>query len=260
MNTQTNKTIAETLAQTAIATLLRFKPSMKIDESLTASIVDDLQAVIPAPHDNKLTEATRAMLPSLKAGMFDTMSDDIVIKWEAFYKADKSEQTDIHVPAGSVTFKLPSYDVETVRFFALALQGLQKQPDYTASLGKKHNNNAKLTALVDFIIPVLQGADVVTQAAKAESLSESFDFASHGLDSKMFATGNKSVYTMPKNGGIKLYLLAEYKREFDDLADAGLLSEEYGRNLVKEGDFTGCYAVVVPIKVEGTSIDVDFSF
>lgn len=80
------------------------------------------------------------------------------------------------------------------------------------------------------------------------STGEVFNFEYFGLAASMFATGNKSTYSMPNNGGIKVYLLPEYKREFDDLADSGLLSEEYGRNLVKEGDFIGCFAVLIPAK------------
>lgn len=78
------------------------------------------------------------------------------------------------------------------------------------------------------------------------STGEVFNFEHFELNPTMFATGNKSTYSMPNNGGTKVYLLAEHKREFDDLAEAGLLSEEYGRNLVKEGDFAGCYAVLIP--------------
>jgi hypothetical protein len=43
-----NETLANKLALTAIATLLKFKPSIKIDEALTASIEEDISKVLPA--------------------------------------------------------------------------------------------------------------------------------------------------------------------------------------------------------------------
>lgn len=82
------------------------------------------------------------------------------------------------------------------------------------------------------------------------STGEVFNFEHFGLDASMFATGNKSTYSMSDNGGIKVYLLAEHKREFDDLVDAGLLDDSYGRNLVKKGDFAGCFAVLIPTKAK----------
>lgn len=80
------------------------------------------------------------------------------------------------------------------------------------------------------------------------STDEVFNFEHFGLDASMFATGNKSTHSMPNNGGIKVYLLPEHKREFDDLVDAGLLDDSYGRNLIKKGDFAGCFAVLIPAK------------
>jgi hypothetical protein len=158
MNTLENN-LPAMLAQTAIATLLRFKPSMKVDDALMASIVEDLQAVMPVSDTaTKLTTTTRAMLPALKGGaMIDSLSDDIVIHVPAFAKATNAEQTDIMVEAHSVTFVLPSYDVDSVRYFSLALSGLVSiQPDWKHT----HNDNCKLTALIDFVIPSLQGGIV----------------------------------------------------------------------------------------------------
>lgn len=193
-----------------------------------------------------LNEETRALLPSLKGGaMFDPISDDIIIHIPEFFKATKAEQTDINVAAHDVVFKLPSYDVETVLYFSLALSGLiAKQPDYAIAW----NDSCKLTALVDYVIPILQGETELV-ALKRATLAEDFDFAAHGLDKTMFVTDKpRHFYNMPNNGGIKLYLRSEHRRVFDDLVDKGLLSEDYGRNLVKEGDFIGHYAVLIHAK------------
>jgi hypothetical protein len=158
MNTQ--KELAQTLALTAIATLLRFKPSIKIDEALTANIADDLATLLPSDNADKLTDVTRSMLPSLKGGaLVDTLSDDVVIHIPAFAKATKAEQTDISIAAQSVTFTLDSYSVESVRYFSVALSELvNKQPNYEVAW----NDNCKLTALVDYVIPVLKGLATVT--------------------------------------------------------------------------------------------------
>lgn len=88
------------------------------------------------------------------------------------------------------------------------------------------------------------------------STVEVFNFEHFGLEPAMFATATKvgtndNKYTIGSGefkGCIKVYLLPAHKREFDDLAEAGLLSEVYGRNLVKDGDFAGCYAVLIPAK------------
>lgn len=88
------------------------------------------------------------------------------------------------------------------------------------------------------------------------SIGEVFNFEQFGLDASMFAPATKTGISDNKyiigngeyKGCIKVYLLAEYKRDFDDLVDNGLLEESYGRNLVKEGDFTGTYAVLIPCK------------
>lgn len=96
------------------------------------------------------------------------------------------------------------------------------------------------------VIPTIQGKISLSDSVNYV-IAESFNFGKHGLNADWFASGNKSTYALPKNGGIKVYLKPEFKREFDDLCDKGLLSEEYGRNLVKEGEFTGFFAVVIPV-------------
>jgi len=166
MTTPTNN--AELFAQTAIATLLKFKPSMKVDDNLMASIVEDLQAIMLVSSEaTKLTTVTRAMLPSLNSGaMFDTLTDDIVIHVPSFYRSTKAINGQgneaLLVTKQSVTFTLDSYSVESVRFFSLALTGLCIQPDWSQSISVEHNDNCKLTELVDRVIPMLQGATQLT--------------------------------------------------------------------------------------------------
>ena len=136
----------------------------------SADMINHLQGLIDGllpVHIGKLTEITRAMLPSLKGGaMFDSLADTIIINIPAFCKATKVGYTEIKVAAHSVKFVLPSYDVETVRFFCLALSGLLTQPDYD----KEWNDACKLTALIDYVIPVLQGLTsvVTTDNAKVD--------------------------------------------------------------------------------------------
>jgi len=95
------------------------------------------------------------------------------------------------------------------------------------------------------VIPVIQGKISLSDTINYV-VTESFNFKKFGLDADWFASGNKSTYALPKNQGIKVYLKAEYKRSYDDLVDEGLLSAEYGRNLVTEGDFSGYFAVLIP--------------
>jgi hypothetical protein len=95
------------------------------------------------------------------------------------------------------------------------------------------------------IVPTIQGKISLSDSVNYV-VAESFNFAKYGLNADWFASGNKSTYALPKNGGIKVYLRPEFKREFDDLCDKGLLSEDYGRNMVKEGEFAGFFAVVIP--------------
>lgn len=213
--------------------------NLSVDDRLTTSLYNKL-----ADTQDKLTPETRALLPNSYYGaMFDSSSDSLMLHVPAYYKASKAEKSDELVPAHTVTFDLP-YDAISLRLFKLAFEGLQIQPDYSCSW----NTDTKLTALDNYIIPVLQGQDKIETAKKAESLSLSFDFTEYGLNPAMFAGGNKSVYNLPKNGGIKVYLKPEFKRQFDDLCEEGLLDEAYGRNLVKEGEFQGFFAVVIPVK------------
>lgn len=135
-----------------------------VNDNLTNAIYTALIGL----SENKLTEETRKMLPTLRGGaMFDSISDDVVIHIPTFYKATKAEKTSIKVEKHSVTIPLPSYDVETVRFFSIAMGELiNRQPDYSV----EWNNEAKLTALVDFVIPVLQGQPI-TQLVKSTSVT-----------------------------------------------------------------------------------------
>jgi len=95
------------------------------------------------------------------------------------------------------------------------------------------------------VVPVIQGKLSLSETINYV-VTESFNFKKFGLDPDWFASGNKSTYALPKNQGVKVYLKAGHKREFDNLVDAGLLSDEYGRNLVTEGDFAGYFAVLIP--------------
>lgn len=95
------------------------------------------------------------------------------------------------------------------------------------------------------VIPVIQGKVSLAETS-IYVVAEGFNFKKFGLDPDLFASGNKSTYALPKNQGVKAYLKAEHKRMFDDLADEGLLCANYGRNLVKEGDFAGYFAVLIP--------------
>lgn len=226
---------------TAIRTLLATNMLTNATREQVFALVDSIKQPVSA-----LTDETRPLLPSLKGGaMFDTLSDDIIIHIPDFNKATKAEQTTINVPAHDVVFKLPSYDVETVRYFSLALAGLiAKQPDYNVVW----NDACKLTALVDYVVPILQGETELIVLKRA-SLSEELDFSVYGLAKAMFITDKpRYFYNMPNNGGIKIYLKNEHRRSFDDLCDNGFLSAEYGRNLVKDGDFVNSYAVLIPAK------------
>jgi len=95
------------------------------------------------------------------------------------------------------------------------------------------------------VVPVIQGKLSLSETINYV-VTESFNFKKFGLNPDWFASGNKSTYALPKNQGVKVYLKAEHKRMFDDLVDEGLLCGEYGRNLVKEGDFAGYFAVLIP--------------
>jgi len=263
MTTPTNN--AELFANTAIATLLRFKPSMKVDDNLMASIVEDLQAVIPvSTNEVKLTTVTRAMLPALKGGaMIDSLSDDIVIHVPAFSKATKKEQTDIKVDEHSVTFALSSYDVESVRYFSLALAGLvSKQQDYDT----KWNDNCKLTALVDFVIPSLQGGLVTT-------LTKSVTPVKLELKDLIFS----ELHAILLNNGVELENLDfEYSLTRDECAHftlAGMnndilcLFNKDGKSLVlssnyelKEYKKVGRFATLkLSVKLSKPVLDVNFS-
>ena len=256
---------AEIFATTAIATLLKFKPSMKVDDSLMASIIDDLQAVIPVNSEaTKLTTVTRAMLPSLKGGaMIDSLSDDIVIHVPAFAKATKAEQTEINVDAHSVTFALYSYDIESVRYFSLALAGLvSKQPDYDNAW----NDNAKLTALVDYVIPSLQGGLVST-------LTKTVTPVKLELKDLIFSELHARLYT----NGVELDNLDfEYSLTRDDCAHftiAGMnndilcLFNKDGKSLalssnyeLKEYKKVGRFATLkLSVKLSKSIVDINFS-
>lgn len=197
-----------------------------------------------------LNETTRALLPSLRGGaMFDTISDDIIIHVPAFRKATKAAITEIEVEKQSIVFKLPSYDIETVRYFSLALSGLLVQPDWSSSLSKEHNNYCKLTELVDSVIPMLQGL----QAVSIPTVKTEFNFSEYGLDASMFVTDKpKHTYNMPANGEykgfVKAYLKQEYIAQFFPLAGQGLFSMQYGIAQVTEGDFAGAFAVLLAPK------------
>jgi len=156
MNTQTNNLL------TALTSVLLAPPFViKINEERINALQSVIASVLPATV-SKLTDTTRALLPSLNGGaMFDTLTDDIVIHIPAFYRSTKAINGQgneaLLVAKQSVTFILDSYSVESVRFFSLAIKGLAIQPQW-AEITKEHNDNCKLTELVDRIIPVLQGA------------------------------------------------------------------------------------------------------
>jgi len=156
MNTQTTN-----LLTTLTSVLLAPPFVIKVNEERVNALQAVLNANLPTV-SNKLTDTTRALLPSLNGGaMFDTLTDDIVIHIPAFYRSTKAVNGQgneaLLVAKQSVTFILDSYSVESVRFFSLAIKGLAIQPQW-AEITKEHNDNCKLTELVDRIIPVMQGA------------------------------------------------------------------------------------------------------
>lgn len=142
---------------------------------------DAIMPLLPV-RSNHLTRETRALLPTLSGGaMFDTLSDDIVINIPEYTKAKRAAIGDVIVPAHSVKFVLPSYDVETVRFFALACNGLLKQPDWKESLGQAHNDYCKLTELDDTVIPVLQGLAAIPASSDSTKVDYTAAIATLGL-------------------------------------------------------------------------------
>lgn len=156
MNTQKTELL------TALTSVLLAPPFIiKVNDERVTALQSVINSVLPTTSD-KLTGTTRALLPSLNGGaMFDTLTDDIVIHIPAFYRSTKAingqGNASLLVAKQSVTFTLDSYSVESVRFFSLAIRGLAIQPQW-AEITKEHNDNCKLTELVDRIIPMLQGA------------------------------------------------------------------------------------------------------
>ena len=152
-------TLSNTIAVAVQNVLTSAMPTSKTVAAVAMleTLNDVIMPLLPT-RISKLDDVTRSMLPSLSGGaMFDTLSDDIIINVPAYKKATKPAIGDVSVPAHSVKLVLPSYDVDTVRFFALACNGLMKQPDWKESLGQLHNDYCKLTELDDTVIPVLQG-------------------------------------------------------------------------------------------------------
>lgn len=154
MNTQTNKLL------TALTSVLAAPPFViKINDERVTALQSVINGVLPATVD-KLTDTTRAMLPSLNGGaMFDTLTDNIVIHIPAFYKSIKTLDTtgnkEFFVEKQTVTFTLDSYTEQSVRFFSLALGLLSKTGD--RDLPQSHLDNLYLTKFVNKVIPTLQG-------------------------------------------------------------------------------------------------------
>ena len=134
------------------------------------------------------------------------------------------------------------------RFFALALAKIQTTKQTPFATPEEHQLFMSWR-LKNITLPVLMGELTLTQAVtKATTAQDVFDFAAYGVDASLFEASFKgSSYLLAQDKqaakGYKVYLRPEHKREFDDLVDEGKLCETYGRNLVKEGDFMGCFAV-----------------
>ena len=171
---------------------------------------------------SSLTTETRELLPSLQGGAsYDTLSDDIIIHIPAFTKSGKSGFTDEQVAAHSITIKLPAYDVDTVRYFSLAIAGLQKQPDWTTSLGANLNNACKLTELVDTIIPALQGTKALTANSTIKSYktlceemhlqnlySLAAEWTNHSANSSKYGTAITAIVSIDKANMFEEHLQA----------------------------------------------------
>jgi len=158
------KTLSNNIAVAVQNVLTTAMPQSKTvaTEHMIELLEEAITPMLPIAN-NTLTAKTRLLLPALRGGAtFDTFADDVIINIPSFTKATKATIGDIVIPAHSVKFVLPSYDVETVRYFSLAVSGLMIQPDWKDSLGQVHNDSCKLTELIDTVIPVLQGLQAVT--------------------------------------------------------------------------------------------------
>lgn len=121
-----------------------------------------------------------------------------------------------------------------------AVEGLSEEEQNTLNALNRAN-----TFMHD-ILPIILCEEPVQRTKLSNG--DFFNFEQFGLEAHMFATGNKSVITMPNNGGYKVYLKEDYETEFFRLRKAGLLMSRMCA-YQEVGDFAGCYAVLIPAKV-----------
>ena len=178
-------TVNENVLNAVVTVLLDNK--LTVNEQRMTALTTAINRALPVASP-KLTEETRALLPSLSGGaIFDSLTDDIVIHIPSFYRStktvDNTGKDEFFVAKHRVIFKLDSYSLESVRFFSLTVEGLCVQPDYNNTIPAAHNANCKLTELVDTVIPVLKGLQSVTTSASAASVDYNAVVSTFGLDS-----------------------------------------------------------------------------
>jgi hypothetical protein len=243
-----NTTNINNIKTAIISALLADKPSLKISEKLEQNLVDAIIDQLPEQREDRPS-------PEVLAAFSKSLSERGI--W-----LDSNNTTLTHIPDSQLFSRHEGQDGPLVNSHDFQLDKLA--PDWNTILRLvtmlviKHKrarpskldegNNLQLHLAAEALeaLQLINGDITLDDTGTAVSSSApSFDFLAHGLNSEHFVTDKpKAIYTMPRDAGTKLYLKAEYRHVFDDLADAGILSEDYGRNKVKDGEFVGNFAVL----------------
>jgi hypothetical protein len=221
---------------TTIKALLAKPILATADKERIISLVESINSV------DSLSSETRALLPSLKGGaMFDTLVNDrIVLSIPSFYRSTGTVKGTDLVEKHSITFKLASYDVQSVRLFSIALDKLQSRAETVPWA-----DDLYLSRLVDNAIPVLKGiaatpASAATTAKTYESICKELglsilfplatEWTNHSANNAKYGTAITAIVDVAKADDFEEHLTA--------LKDAGvfLFENEGKRYTVKSTD------------------------
>lgn len=199
-----NETLAQTLALTAVATILKFKPSNKFDDNLKASIAADLMPLLPSNKVYKETIAAFASELATKYILLDTQNPTLCHVPDSQLYAGKKTERDL-IKAHDFTVNLTTDTEYRLATYVLQLyskqtnEGTNKELHYPAYALEALQLINGLTSVVD-----LKGEKQVT------TKSDNFDYEALGLDANWFHSGKGAVYTLPNNGGVRHIVKPEF--------------------------------------------------